>query len=183
MVCPDHRCICVTTDNLTHLMLRPSTFPRPAISKFRNIYEQIEDEFGRRCLRLKLSTIAIHFCRDITDTRNQHRTIENFREVALWYSPISQLGCCKRLLYGYRLPSPTEWREQVERLVVALKALNATQAKSMSQEMMKLYCPHIFYYVRSRSYRALALRLAKEKGKEERCGKTESTDSDSYSTS
>jgi hypothetical protein len=46
-------------------MPRPSTFPRPAISKFRNVYEQIEDEFGRRSLLLKLLMIAIHFCCDI----------------------------------------------------------------------------------------------------------------------
>jgi hypothetical protein len=122
MVCLDDHCIWITTDELTHLMLRSSTSPRPAISKFRNVCAQIERVIWKMSLLWRLGDIAIHFSRDITDTRNQHRLIEEIREIALWFGPTSQLGWWKRRLYRYMLHVPAEWREQVEGLVVALKA-------------------------------------------------------------
>jgi hypothetical protein len=112
-----------------------------------------------------------------TDTCHQHRRIADMRETVLWSGPISQHGCCKRLLYGYKLHVPTEWREQVEGLVVAMKALNAAQTSLLSQEIMKLYRPRTFHRIR-RS----AIALANKQGKEDRYAETESTDSDSYST-
>jgi hypothetical protein len=78
-------------------MLRSSTFPRPAISKFRNVYEQIVYELGRMALLWRSRDIAdlVRY----TDARRHRRPIEGIREIALWSGPIPQLGCCKRLLY------------------------------------------------------------------------------------
>jgi hypothetical protein len=159
-------------------MLRSSTFPRPAISKFRNVYDQVDTDYAYGYLRfsllLKLREIAL-FCRH-NDTR-RHRHIGEIRKIALWFGPFPQLGCCRRLLYGHMLYVPTKWREQVKELVVALEALTAAQASLMSREMVELLMPH---------FTSICLRilpaLADERSKEERSVKTESTDSDSYST-
>lgn len=171
MVCPHHY-ILITTDNLTHLMLCSSTFPRLAISKFRNVYEQIEDNFVRSILLGSLEEIAFFF-RLTDDGIRRELYIEPRFEIALWFGPDSQLGCCSRLLYGYTLRVPTEWRKQVKDLEVALKALTAVQASFMSWEMDELLNPRLFRQLRSYPT------SADEKVKEERSTKTESTDSDS----
>jgi hypothetical protein len=152
----------------------------PAISKFRNVYEQIEDTFVRVRILGGLWEIAVFFRHTDDDTCRQRR-IERRFHIAMWFGPVSQLGCCRRLLYLHGLHIPAEWREQVEELVVALKALTAAQASLMSWEMEELLLrellgPQIFRQV----YGPPA--LADEKGKEEMCTKTESTDSDSCST-
>jgi hypothetical protein len=124
----------------------------------------------------KLREIAL-FC-EHNDTRRR-RLIEVIGGIALWSGPISQLGCCKRLLYKHMLYVPTEWREQVKELVAALNPLSTSHATLMSLEMDELLYRPIL--------RRLGLlhhldALADEKCKEERSVKTESTDSDSYST-
>jgi hypothetical protein len=181
----DHRCIWIPTDILTHLMLRSSTQRfQTAISKFQNVYEQIEKELWRKQLIYELMHIALLFRRPFYDETRRHRHIEtDFRDTAMWCCPISQYGCCKRLLY-YMLHIPAEWREQVEELVVAMKALPAAQAELMSWEMLELLGPR--YY---RGLRHIHMRHKEEDllmkiavGKEERYVRTESTDSDSYST-
>jgi hypothetical protein len=167
-------------------MLRSSTFPHQAISKFRNIYEQIEDKSGLLMTLLGISLSTVWFAND--DTQRQ-RHIEDIHETTLWSGPISQLGCCKRLLYAYKLHAPAEWREQVEELVAALKDLTAAQAWTISSAMMKLLRPDIYYHTRKTRLAFLAKKegkelafLAKKEGKEELCEKTESSESDSEST-
>jgi hypothetical protein len=122
------RCIWIKTDKPTHLMLRSSTFPRPAISKFKNIYEQIEDEFVRSILLGGLWDFALFFRHTDDDTRRQ-RYIEKEIDITMWFGPVCQLGCCKHLLYDHMLRVPAEWREQVEELVVALKVLTADKPR------------------------------------------------------
>lgn len=119
------------------------------------------------------------------DTR-RHRLLEEFREIALWFGPIPQRGCCKRLLYSHMLYVPSEWREQVKELVVALKALTAAHASLMWLEMDELlYRPMVRRVLRHRPAILAEFPWADEKCKEERSVKTESTestDSDSYSS-
>jgi hypothetical protein len=115
---------------------------------------------------------------DDTDTLRQ-RYIEKEIEYVLWAGPASQLGCWKRLLYdnSWGLYIPAEWREQVDELVVALKALTTAQALLMYGEMRQLLDPRPFHRLGSRPL------LANRDGKEERCEKTESTESESDSES
>jgi hypothetical protein len=112
------------------------------------------------------------------DTLRQ-RHIDEEIEFALWAGPASQLGCCKRLLYDYSwgLYIPAEWREQVEELVVALKALTAAQASLMNWQMWQLLGPRPLKRLGSRP----ALLANNKEGKEERCEKTVSTGPDSES--
>jgi hypothetical protein len=114
------------------------------------------------------------FFRFTDDDTCRQRRIERHFNIAMWFGPVSQLGCCRRLLYLHGLHIPAEWREQIKELVVALKALTATQASLMDWEMVELLDPRLF----RRLCRPPA--LADEKGKEERYMKTESTDYDSY---
>jgi hypothetical protein len=175
MVRPDHRCIWITTDKSTHLMLRSSTFPRLAISKFRNVYEQLECGFVKSLVLHGLWYIARFFRHTDDDTRRQ-RFIKSEIEVAKWFGPTPQLGC-ERLLYGcYGLYIPAEWRKQVKELMVALKPLTAAQASLMWWEMVELLRLHC-----SRRRRSPPA-LANEKGKKDKGAETECTDSDSYST-
>jgi hypothetical protein len=169
--------IWITTNALTLLMLRSSTFPHQAISKFRNVYEQIEGETWRLRLLRGLRWIALFFRHTDDDTVRQ-RYVYRVIEFALLSGPASQLGCWKRLLYDYSwgLYIPAEWREQVEELAVALKALTAAQASLMFWEMWQLLDPRPFHRLGSRPA------LAKKEGTEERCEKTEFTESDSEST-
>jgi hypothetical protein len=136
----------------------------PATSKFRNVYEQIDDEWWRKNLMDTLGKIALYFRHPCDDTR-RHRHIEtDFRETAMWSGPVSQLGYCKRLLYCFGLHA--EWRKQVEELVVALKALTAAQASKMAWEMLELLDPGAF-----RTYRYLR---AMNRREEEKCVDAES---------
>jgi hypothetical protein len=169
------RCIRIATDKVTHLMLRSSPFPRPAIRKFKNVYEQIECEFIGSILLGGLWNFALFFRHTDDDTLRQ-RYIEKEIEIAMWFGPVSQLGCWRGLLYRHMLLVPTEWRVQVQELVMALKVLTAVQASLMFREMWDLLCPRPFRRLLSRPA------LTYKKGKEERCAETESTDSDSSST-
>jgi hypothetical protein len=128
---------------------------------------------------MSLGKIAFIFWHTDHTTRRHHHIETDFREAAMMSAPVSQLGCCKRLLHHCFIYFPRGWREQVEELVVALKVLTFAQASLMAWEMLELLNPRIFRHL----FRAHVVCLMKSASdKEERCAKTESTDSDSYST-
>jgi hypothetical protein len=159
-------------------MPRSSTFSHQAISKFRNVYEQIECDDMRWSLMGGLWVMALSFRPTDDDTQRQHYIDEDIG-IAIWLAPTSQLGCCKRLLYNWccGLYIPAEWREQVEELMVALKALTTAQASLMFWEMLQLLDPRRFH-----RFRGLPPLLANHKEGEQWCEKTKATDSDSEST-
>jgi hypothetical protein len=142
----------------------------------------MEDYDWREDLMTRLEDIALFV--------HRHRHIEtDIRETAMWYGPVPQLGFCTRLAYCTELHTPAEWREQVEELLVALKALTAAHASLMVWEMAELLSPRTFRNLQLRKSRQLWKLCKEEKlsmkravGTEERCMKTESTDADSYST-
>jgi hypothetical protein len=91
-------------------------------------------------LILEFRKIAIDFRRPYYDGTRHHRLIEtDFRRTAMWGGPISQYGCCKRFLFY--IHTPAEWKEQVEELLVAMKALTFAQVSLMYWEMLELLRP------------------------------------------
>jgi hypothetical protein len=154
MVCPDYRCNYLDHNGYTYSP-DPSLFNvSPAISKFRNVYEQMEDEYWREHLMSRLDDIALFV--------HRHRHIETYiRETAMWHGPLSQLGCWKRSLYRNGLHIPAEWRKQVEELLVSLKTLTAAQIRLMAWEMLELLSsPSTFHSLCRR--RALQLKWEEE---------------------
>jgi hypothetical protein len=156
-----------------------------AISKFHNVYEQIETDLWRKLLTVRLMNIAqseFLFRRwSYRDETRHHRRIEtDFRHTAMWSCPTT--GCFKHFLLYYLQQIPAGWREQVEDLVVAMKALTAAQAVLMAWEMVELLDPFLYrgnYFLHMRHKEEVLLM----KSEEERCVRTESTDCDSsYST-
>jgi hypothetical protein len=145
-----------TTDKLAHSPDASLFNVSPAISKFRNVYEQMENEYWREHLKSRLEDIALFV------HRHRHRHIETYiRETIMWHGPVSQLGCCKRSLYRNGLHVPAEWRKQVEELLVALKTLTAAQVRSMAWEMAELLSsPSTFHSLCRR--RALQLKWEEE---------------------
>jgi hypothetical protein len=117
----------------------------------------------------------------------RHHIIEiHFRWSAMISCPVSQLGFCTRLAYCTELHAPAEWREQVEELLVALKASTAAQVSMMVWEMAELLSPRTFRSLQimkeDQLMKKKKLSMKRAVDTEERCMRTESTDADSYST-
>jgi hypothetical protein len=126
------------------------------------------------------------YCRD-DDTVVHHEIEICLRWSAMNSGPVSQLGYCELLGYITELYIPAEWREEVEELLVALKALTAAQISSMVWEMAELLSPHTFrflHYCRARQLKRTEedLLMKKAVDTEERSVTTESTDAESYSS-
>jgi hypothetical protein len=125
----------------------------------------------------ELKVIPIFFRHPYYDETRYHRHIEtDFRQAALRSYPISQYGC-----YFH---TPAEWREQVEELVAALKALTFAQVSLFDWFMLELSHPSSSRFLRHIQMRQKEedLLMKNAADKEETCVETESTDSDSYST-
>jgi hypothetical protein len=130
-----------------------------------------------------LKVIAIFFRHPYYDETRYHHHIEtDFRRAAMRSYPTSQYGCSKRLYYYFH--TPAEWREQVEELLVALKALTFAQVSLMNWEMIELLHPSSSRFLRRIQMRQKEedLLMKSAVDKEETCVETESTDSDFYST-
>jgi hypothetical protein len=96
------------------------------------------------------------YCRYPDDDTDRHHQIEtHFRWSAMNSGPVSQLDCCQCLAYCTELHIPAEWREQVEELLVALKALTAAQTSLMVWEIAELLSPHTLRSLRRSRARRL----------------------------
>jgi hypothetical protein len=94
-----------------------------------------------------LQDIALDFRHLYYDQTRYHRHIgTDFRRTALLSGPTSQYGCCKRFLFY--IYTPAEWREQVEELLVAMKALTFAQVSLMYWEMLELLRPSSYRFLR-----------------------------------